>query len=403
MKTFLFLIVLVGAGGGYWYWYWQNQNNAPTLPVAKATRETVVNTLSTNGKVEPVEYREVHAEAQGLITQLLVKEGDNVTKGQVLVRISETGLREELEAAQAREAQASADLQTLQQGGRASELAELDGQVTRFQSERETAQATSAALKRLVQKDAATKAEAEQAANRVHALDVEIAVLQKRRGSIVGKNEVTSAQAKVREAAANVASVKTKIGLGAIVAPIAGTVYSLPAKNGAYLSPGDPVASIGKLNPVRVRVYVDEPEMGRVAVKQPVRITWDAVQGKDWSGAVERRPTEIVALGTRQVGEVLCTISNPNLELVPGTNINAFIQTSVSQNALVIPKAALRNDDGVGVYLFENGLLRWTRVKTGVSSALKVEALDGIKEGDTVVLQTDTTLKTGLKITPSYQ
>ena len=401
MKTFLILILLAAAGGGYWYW--QKQHDAPTLPVAKATRETVVNTLSTNGKVEPIEFQEVHAEAQGLITQLLVKEGDSVTKGQVLVRISETGLREELEAAQAREAQANADLQTLQQGGRASELAELDGQVTRLQSERETAQATSAALKRLVQKDAVTKAEAEQAANRVHALDVEIAVLQKRRGSIVGKNEVTSAQAKVREAAANVASVKAKIRLGAIVAPLAGTVYSLPAKNGAYLSAGDPVASIGRLNPVRVRVYVDEPEMGRVAVKQPVRITWDAQQGKEWSGIVERKPTEIVSLGTRQVGEVLCTIANPSFELVPGTNVNAFIQTSVSQNALVIPKAALRNDDGVGVYLFEDGVLRWTRVKTGVSSALKVEALDGIKEGEAVVLQTDTTLKNGLKIVPSWQ
>ena len=401
MKTFLILILLAAAGGGYWYW--QKQHDAPTLPVAKATRETVVNTLSTNGKVEPIEFQEVHAEAQGLITQLLVKEGDSVTKGQVLVRISETGLREELEAAQAREAQANADLQTLQQGGRASELAELDGQVTRLQSERETAQATSAALKRLVQKDAVTKAEAEQAANRVHALDVEIAVLQKRRGSIVGKNEVTSAQAKVREAAANVASVKTKIRLGAIVAPLAGTVYSLPAKNGAYLSAGDPVASIGRLNPVRVRVYVDEPEMGRVTVKQPVRITWDAQQGKEWTGIVERKPTEIVSLGTRQVGEVLCTIANPSFELVPGTNVNAFIQTSVSQNALVMPKAALRNDDGVGVYLFEDGVLRWTRVKTGVSSALKVEALDGIKEGEAVVLQTDTTLKNGLKIVPSWQ
>ena len=111
------------------------------------------------------------------------------------------------------------------------------------------------------------------------------------------------------------------------------------------------IASIGKLNPGRVRVYVDEPELGRVSPGETVRITWDALPGKEWMGVVEKRPTEVIALGTRQVGEVLCTVDNPMRELVPGNNVNAFILTQVVNNALTIPKAAVRRDGGIGVFI----------------------------------------------------
>src|SRR5207253_3167686 len=111
--------------------------------------------------------------------------------------------------------------------------------------------------------------------------------------------------------------------------------------------------------------YVDEPELGRVAPAEAVRITWDALPGKEWSGTVEKRPSEVISLGTRQVGEVLCTIANPERLLVPGTNVNAFILTEVVPNALTIAKAAVRRDSGVGVYVLDraNNVVRWQPVK----------------------------------------
>ena len=135
---------------------------------------------------------------------------------------------------------------------------------------------------------------------------------------------------------------------------------------------------------MRVRVYVDEPELGRVATGEPVRITWDALPGREWPGTVEKRPSEIVALGSRQVGEVLCTIANPNRELVPGKNVNAFILTQVVPNALTIPKTAVRRENGVGVFLLQDNTIRWRSVKTGASDALRVEVVDGLQDGDLV-------------------
>ena len=57
---------------------------------------------------------------------------------------------------------------------------------------------------------------------------------------------------------------------------------------GSYVSPGDLVANVGQAGRLRVRVYVDEPELGRVAVGQPVTITWDALPGQSWPGKVEK-------------------------------------------------------------------------------------------------------------------
>ena len=141
------------------------------------------------------------------------------------------------------------------------------------------------------------------------------------------------------------------------------------------------MGSVGKLDPVRVRVYVDEPELGRVEPGESVRITWDALAGREWKGTVQRKPTEVVALGSRQVGEVLCTVDNPNRDLTPGTNVNAFILTKVVQNALSIPKTTVRRDNGVGVFVLQkDNTVQWRGIQTGISDALRVEVLDhGLK------------------------
>jgi HlyD family secretion protein len=161
---------------------------------------------------------------------------------------------------------------------------------------------------------------------------------------------------------------------------------------------------VGKLDPVRVRVYIDEPELGRIAPGQSVRITWDALPGKAWSGTLEKRPSQVEALGTRQVGEALCTVSNPDHELVPGTNVNAFVLTLTVPNALTIPKTTVRRENGIGVYVLrKDNTVKWQAIRIGVSDALRVEAVNGLLDGDAVALPTDRPLRTGIKVNPTIQ
>jgi len=402
LKKILAAIVIVAAALAAWFFL--KRSSDPAVPFARATRQTISNVLSTNGKVEPAEYVDVRAESPGLVKRVLVHAGDTVRKDQVLAQLSEPGQQHELDAAAAREAQARAELGTLQAGGRSADTSEIEGTLSRLKADRDAAQKNVEGLERLVAKQAATVYELDQARQAVKTLDVQIQALQQRKSSLVGKGEIESAQARLNEAGANVALARTRISQNVIRAPMAGSIYDLPVRTGAVLNAGDPVASIGKLNPVRVRVYVDEPELGRVAEGQSVRITWDALPGKEWTGTVEKRPTQVIALGTRQVGEVLCTIANPVRELVPGTNVNAFILTQVVQNALTVPKPAVRRDSGIGVFVLQpDSTILFQPIQTGASDALRVEIVKGLADNAAVAVPSDQTLKNGMKVMPVWQ
>lgn len=402
MKKGLLLLLIPLAA--LFVWWFRKKTEAPRIVFTRPVRQTVSSMLSTNGKVEPIEYLDVRAEASGLVARVLVHQGDAVRAGQTLAVLSQPGLSEDLQAAEARDAQAKAELSTLHEGGRGSAVAELEGSANRLKAQRDAAQRNLESLQRLLEANAATRFETDQARQAVSDLDVQIQALGQRRTALVGRGDLVSAQARGRETEAGVAMAKMHLGQNLIHTPMAGIVYDLPARQGAYLNPGDPVGSVGKLDPVRVRVYVDEPELGRVATGEAVRITWDALPGREWQGTVERRPTEVIALGSRQVGEVLCTIANPSHELAPGTNVNAFILTQVVRNALTAPKSSVRRDSGTGVYILQGAdTLKWQSVKTGVSDALRVEIVSGLRDGDAVAEPSGAVLKDGLRVTPVLQ
>ena len=160
---------------------------------------------------------------------------------------------------------------------------------------------------------------------------------------------------------------------------------------------------MGRLDRLRVRVYVDEPELGRLAIGQPVTITWDAIPRETWRGVVDKTPSEVISLGTRQVGEVLCAIENTNGKLVPGVNVNAEIRTSSAPDALTVAKEAVRRDGaGTAVFVLEDGRVHLRKVTTGISSVTRMQIVSGLKEGDSVALPIEAPLKDGDAVKAVY-
>ena len=402
MKKLLLLIPIPVAA--LVWWLYAARTGPPEAPFAKVRRETLTSTLHTNGKAEPVEWSTVRAEAGGLVRTVPVEEGGLVDKGAVLATLSDTGLEAEVRAAEARVAQARAELNTLEAGGRSAELAEIQNNLARARYDREVAEREHASLRRLVEKQAATRAEVEAAERRMREADLQIEALERKRGSLVSRNDRSAAQARLRDAEAALQLARERVTETVVRAPMAGVVYNLPVRPGSFLEEGAPVAEIGQLDRLRVRVYVDEPELGRVQVGQPVTITWDARPGRKWEGTVERTASQIEALGTRQVGEVAVTIDNPGRELVPGTNVNAEIRTNVAPNALTIPKEALRRQGGeVGVFVLREGnTLAWQPVETGASSVTRVQVAKGLNDGDAVALPSERALTPGMRVAPVY-
>jgi HlyD family secretion protein len=396
----LFLLLLLAA---ILVWAYTKKNEPPTVPFAKVKRETLVSTLPTNGKVEPLQFASVRVDTAGLVAKLPVKQGQRVAKDAVLAELSAPSLHAQLSAAEARVEQAKAELANIERGGRKADLVEIESDLARAKLDREAALREYNALHRLEEKQAATREEVAAAHGKLRQSDLEIEGLERKRAALVGSSDRAVADARLREAEASVQLARQRIADSIVRSPIAGVVYSLPIKLGAYLNAGDLVANVGVLDRLRVRVYVDEPELGRVAVGLPVNITWDALPGERWPGVVEKLPTEIQPLGTRQVGEVLCTIENPAHELVPGTNVNAEIQASVTANALTIPKEALRrNPSGIGIFALMGGAIHWRPVKTGSSSVNRIQIPEGVAEGDAVALPTDFALHDGERVSPVY-
>ena len=397
----LLLFLLLAAALGLIVWGTLRKSAPPAISFVRVHSEALVSTLSTNGKVEPFEWQAVHAETKGMAGPVNVTEGGPVEKGAVLVAVTDPTATAELAAAQAKVAEAQANLASLESGPKPAEVAEIDNALARANVELQQDDRERAALERLAAQQAATGVEVTAARDKVETLRVQIAGLQKRRGTLPAVPDVAAGRARLQDAQASVELVKRQTAQSEIHAPIGGTVYGLAIRQGTYLNPGDLIANIGLMNRLRVRVYIDEPELGRVAKDQPVTITWTALPGKKWQGVVERMPTTIETLGSRQVGQVICVIENPGRELVPGTNVDAQIRTASVEHALTIPKETLHHDAaGDFVLLLKGDTVERRAVTTGVSSVTRVQVADGLAERDSIAVPSDVPLKAGDRVAP---
>jgi HlyD family secretion protein len=180
-------------------------------------------------------------------------------------------------------------------------------------------------------------------------------------------------------------------------------VYSLNVKPTELADPGKLMLQIADLHHERVRAYFDEPEIGKLAVGQPIVIKWDAKVGTIWHGRIERVPVTVTTYGTRNVGEVIVHVDdNPNAQLLPDTNVTVTVTTSSETNALSIPRDALRSENGKAyVFKVDGDELKKTFVVTGTINISQVAIVSGLKSGDVVATGTTTgqPLQEGIPIT----
>jgi HlyD family secretion protein len=397
VRSGLTLVLLVVVAAAIWI---LSRRTAPAeVEFVKVARETIVSSLGTNGKVEPIEWLPARAERAGTIARVLIVRGQQVRKDQPMVELDTRIASAELGKAEAAIHEAQTQERVLDQGGRITERQQVEADLARARLDLEAAEKQQAALERLVAKQAATQLELDTARQAVDQLRLRIGALEQHKAALVTGSDREIAKARLRGAESSATVTRIDLDLSVIRAPMDGTVYDFDLKAGAYLNPGDLVAKVGKLDRVRVTVYVDEPDMGKVHQGEAVIITWDAMVGHRWKGQVDKLPTQVTPLGTRQVGEVGCVIENPDRDLLPNANINAEIQAAVVPGALVLPKEAFRREGpDTGVFLLRGERVEWRKVTLGVSSYTKSQVLSGLAEGDAVALPTEKTIKNGSKV-----
>ncbi len=357
--------------------------------VATAAHVQLVNSISTNGRVEPEVNYEVHSPIATTVKAVFAQPGDQVAAGKLLLVLDDlqARAREATAASGVKSAQASLEAATHNGTQQERQMAAADEASARL--ERDEARRDLDALIQLKSTGAASASEVAAARQLLETAEAKLHAAEQNSTSRYSPAEVERARAALADAEAGLAEARQVVAQTAVHAPAAGTIYSLDAAPTEFVEEGKLLLQLADLQHERVRAYFDEPEIGRLAVGQKIQIKWDAKPGRIWNGHIERTPVTVINLGTRSVGEVLVKIDDADGELLPDTNVTVTVTISSEPNSLSVPREALHSQNGRNyVYKVVNKELQKTFVTTGVINLTQVAILSGLEEGDLVATGT---------------
>jgi len=357
--------------------------------IATIERGTMTKSVVATGKIEPITKVEIKSKANGIIEKLMTDVDQVVRAGDVLVELDKENL-----TAQVREARAN-----LQAAKAALEGSEAQLQKNRVEAEapdvefakRNYARSQQLFADKLVSPQALddAKSAVDVAANRRSAAQVQLGI---------SKAKVAESTANVAQAQAAVERAEEQLANATIRAPINATVLTRDVEIGSPVSSilnmgsaATLVMTLGDIKQVFVRGKVDEVDIGRVRLGQPARITVETFKDKKFDGKV----TQISPIGTEKDNvttfEVKVSIDNPGNELKANMTANAEIVLQEYPNSLIVPEAAITYDAkrNPTVEVLDPGAKEGRRkvtIKTGVGNGTKTQVIEGLKQGDKVIL-----------------
>ncbi|HEV3216477.1 MAG TPA: efflux RND transporter periplasmic adaptor subunit [Vicinamibacterales bacterium] len=361
----------------------------PESRLATIERGTMVRSVVATGKIEPITKVEIKSKANGIIEALPIDVDQHVEAGAVLVELDKDNL-----TAQVRQMRA-----TLQAAKAAQQGAEAQLEKSRVEAEgpdveyarRNLARAKSLFQQKLIAQSQLDDAQTalDQAENRQRAAQSQLSI---------AKAGVAETTANVAQALAAAERADEELANATIRAPIRGTILARDVEIGSPVSSilnmgsaATPVVTMGDISQVFVRGKVDETEIGHLKLGQPARITVETFKDRTFKGQV----TQIAPMGVEKDNvtnfEVRVSIDNPGNELKANMTANAEIVLEERPNSLIVPEAAISYDvrRNPSVDVLDRAARTGRRrvpIKVGISSGTRTQVLEGLKEGDRVVL-----------------
>ena len=363
--------------------------NVDASRLATVERGMMVKSVVATGKVEPITKVEIKSKANGIIKVLNVDVDRAVREGDILVELDKELLAATLRGAEANLLAARAALAGAQAQLKKN-IVEAEGPDAEF-ARRAYERATSLSTQSLIAQSALDDAHnaMEMAANRKHAAESQLAI---------SEAKVTEAQAQVAQAKAAADRAAEDLANATIRAPIRGIVLSRDVELGSAVSSilnlganATLVMTLGDIDHVFVRGKVDEADIGHVRLGQAARIRVETFKDKTFDGRV----TQISPMGVEKDNvtnfEVRVSIDNPGKALKANMTANAEIVLEEHPDSLIVPEAAITYDAQKNAFVeivaagAKNGR-RKVPVKIGVGNGTKMQILEGLKQGDKVIL-----------------
>ncbi|MFO3723748.1 efflux RND transporter periplasmic adaptor subunit [Pseudomonas sp. HLMP] len=350
------------------------------LPVdtVTVTRADIESSVTALGTLQPRRYVDVGAQASGQIRKLHVEVGDEVRQGQLLVEIDPSTQQARLDAGRYSIENLKAQL--------AEQRAQFQLAQQQYRRQRDLAAA------------GATREEDLQAA------DAQLKVTQAR---------IDMYQAQIRQAQASLRSDEAELGYTRIYAPMTGTVVAVDAREGQTLNAQQQtplILRIAKLSPMTVWAQVSEADIGKVEPGMTAYFTTLAGGKRRWTSTVRQilpippkpldqasqgggSPTSATAGTTgAQVVQytVLLDVDNPDGALMAEMTTQVFFVAGQASQVLTAPLAALDDAGTDGLRLAQvltrDGKVEQRKVRTGLNDRLRVQILDGLAEGEQLVI-----------------
>jgi HlyD family secretion protein len=390
-RTFVAAAVLLLLGVGAWAYVvaGRGATSYDETRIVTAERGVMVRSVVATGKIEPVTKVEIKSKANGIIERMLVNVDQRVTPGQVLVELDKENLTARLREARANLQAAEAAHEAARALLRKNEI-EAEAPDVVFAS-RSLERARQLFERQLVSQSSLDEAQStlDAAQNRQRAAEGQL---------VVARARVTEAAANVAQAEAAVERAEEELANATIRAPIRGTVLTRDVEVGSPVSSilnlganATLVMTVGDIERVFVRGRVDEADIGQVRLDQRARITTESFRDRLFNGRV----TQISPIGVERDNvttfEVEVSIDNPGRELRANMTANAEIVLEELPDSVIVPEAAVSYDAQRNAYVdlvdaaAPDGRRR-VAVTVGVGNGSRTQILDGLREGDRLIL-----------------
>lgn len=415
--SWLIVVIVLGAGGYGGY----KQATAPlpvrTTPVEKeaVTAGRGPALVTATGYVVPRHKIEVSSKIIGRVVALNVKRGDQVNAGDVLLRLEDTDYQARVAQAKAQVEAVEARLRELKAGSRAEEIAAAKSNAAESAANLRNAQRELDRIAHLEKAGISPTQESDRARAARDMAQARLTALQSTAKLIEAgprQETIDAAEADLKQAQAAVALAETELEYTLIRAPITGTVLEKIAEVGELVTnvnmggtrgAKSSVLTMADLNDLQVEVDVNQAELGKVHLLQPVEVRLDMNPEVAYAGQVD----EISPQADRQKGTVQIKVGLAKPETAMKTEVNARVtflgkpdpgQTSEKPRLWVPRSAVQRTGPESQVYVLDNGVATLRTVKTGIEAEKGLEILSGLDGSETIVVGPMDQVKAGVHV-----
>ena len=248
-----------------------------------------VSGITATGTIE-ITRTDITPKVSGYIKELVIKEGDSVTLGQVIARISRPDLEAQKLRDEAALVKAEVQLADLRKGARLQEINEAQGTVASGQAIYEKAQKDYIRQQELFQQGAVSSQQLD-AARSAYEVALSTLAAYQARASLVEEGSrpdvIIAQQAEVERSKAIVKLAKTSLDDTIVVSPLDGLVLTKNFEQGEYVNAGSAIGTVGNWRDCWVKVYISSTQLGLIQVGQGVRVRVDSFPDREFSGQIK--------------------------------------------------------------------------------------------------------------------